>query len=1788
MNKIFVVLFLLILLMNLPNAKAERTTYHNIVCDGDLSEWTQDEYLGEDAYKQAYFTWNSSSIFLGWNGTAWNGEGDLFVYINTTAGGSANTYPWNSQSSHSLPFNADYFLAVEEGFSVHLYKYTTQWTEITYSGKNYIGWTENRVTEVEIPLSDIGNPSEIDLVIFAQWESEDRVWASFPTANPSSNFPTVRFYSYYHFVLSSGVAPSDPANIINTVSENNPPEVIIKNLQEGEVINTTSCTIIAEAYDDTDIDSLWIYIDGEGYYMYGYGNGSWSYLWSNYSVGEHNIKVYAYDVCGNSATAEVNVTYAGGHEVNPNAINLAIVWHMHQPLYKDMATGEYLAPWSRVHIVQEYIDHAFILQRHPNIKVTINLVPSLLYQIEDVARGNLSYKDGKYILENYTDPHLELALKTLNYGVSSLSQEEREKIETEFFWIADWVFKDSDPLNKYYASLAQKVDEGQSLTDQEILDLEVSYFLLQISKPLIKGEYGSEYMDKRLWSMLNRTGGFSKDDLAYVIQKQFDIARMVIPLYRSIKNVEFTISPYYHPIMPLLLKPGWKGEQSGIYVKKGVWYNDTLWHLKSGMEEFKKIFGYYPVGLWPSEEAVSKSVIKAVNESGIKWMISDTYVLDKSGYDVIDVGQDYIKNPEYMYSSYLAEDKENDSSVYMVFRDRVISDRIGFVYNTMSTQDAVRDFISYIERASSYFADPQNHIVVVALDGENWMFMNNPSYPNNGRDFLDALYSALENNSNIRCVTVWEYIKAHGYKYKIENLAEGSWMFGDLTTWEGEPDEDTAWNWLAAARRELVNYTKTHGYDENAQKGWESLYPAEGSDWFWWYGTDQTTRDEPMFDHLFKTHLINVYRAIGKNPPVYLTAELSEPAKADKIGEAFTPQLDGVMEEDWNRGFLYKDSDGGYIEEVRITYDPQGLYFLINLNVSSEELISGNYDLAIYFSTPNPENMNVPGINFLPKYGTKVLGFPIRYRVVISFSSMLSSGQTSMGIFRSDGNEGWIYETSEDTCYVKDYIELGISLSDIGLNMGDFVYCSVVIAKDGEIGDIAPNKPMKIQIPFLEKRTYIMEIRDDVGDDVGDGDYVYPTAGDMWPNEGLFDIVDLKIFNTSYVLGFEFHFREMGKVVNGKPIWNPKYCFSHQMINIYIDIDRKVGSGAIDMLEGAYAQVREDFAWEYAISARGWDVYIAKSDGTIMRSGVSAIADFNESSGTWDNNTVTVRVSLSIIGKDFWNYGFVIVVGSQDEYGPGKWRIVNKNVGRWNFGGGTDTIYDPDIIDMITPREANETYIDSRTQTEILSSYSVEEKRFAVLPGIVLPSPNGSTGGGGEEENETLTETVGYEYDITLYASLGIVGFAAAIESFRVFWRRLSKERREKIRKYARISFILFLIFGAMYLVASAPTHSKEGKITIRIWYTFTRGSKEYDVFNRLIEEYQRMHPDIVVKAEWQEYSAAINKFITQANAGNPPDIIRIPNDRLGEVAKMGFLEPLDDYMDPSLWRSYIPEALDAMTYEGKLYALPASYDCLLLVYNKDLINDVIDDENWTVEDMVRIAKNSSAEYGLVFPTTSSYWWFPFQYGFGGEIFRNNKPVVNDEASINATRFIKSLVEEGIMPSTPTDEISMVTYFTSQKAAMIIEGPWKIGEISIAVPNYGLAVLPKAVRNIAPLVGYKGYAIAKDSKYKAAAFDLVKFLTSYHAEKEFAVEAHTSPTRFDVFEDEDVKKDYIIQVMRRQALRGQTYPNVPEMSIVQEKVTEALGKIYEAGMGIEEALNIAEEQILAEIREVEG
>ncbi|MEM2900389.1 MAG: Ig-like domain-containing protein, partial [Thermoplasmata archaeon] len=168
-----------------------------------------------------YATWNSTHIFFAWNGTNWAGEGDLHIYLNVSSGGSQTSKNWNGV--HTLPFDADYLFWIEDSNQNNfgLDSFSTTWSPYSMNGvSQYIGWADNKNTEIAIPRSLIGNPTKIGVIAYALWENEGKAWNAFPVVNPATQTGSETFIAYYLFDLSTGISPNE-SPVINIQQQQN-------------------------------------------------------------------------------------------------------------------------------------------------------------------------------------------------------------------------------------------------------------------------------------------------------------------------------------------------------------------------------------------------------------------------------------------------------------------------------------------------------------------------------------------------------------------------------------------------------------------------------------------------------------------------------------------------------------------------------------------------------------------------------------------------------------------------------------------------------------------------------------------------------------------------------------------------------------------------------------------------------------------------------------------------------------------------------------------------------------------------------------------------------------------------------------------------------------------------------------------------------------------------------------------------------------------------------------------------------------------------------------------------------------------------------------------------------------------------------------------------------------------------------------------------------------------------------------------------------------------------------
>ncbi|MBI2414005.1 MAG: hypothetical protein HYV24_12450 [Deltaproteobacteria bacterium] len=552
-----------------------------------------------------------------------------------------------------------------------------------------------------------------------------------------------------------------------------------------------------------------------------------------------------------------------------NRLNIAFMWHMHQPLYKDPITKEYTMPWVLFHATKDYYDMVAILDEFPEVHQTFNLVPCLIEQLNEYASGRA------------LDSYRKISSRT----VSELTKADKSFM-LQYFFQANWDHM-VRPVPRYLELLRKRGltnsrDEVQAVLryfrDEDYLDLQVLFNLVWIDPTL-------RQKDPFLRSMYEKGGGYTEQEKRKVLEKQTAIAGMVVPKYAEMMEkgiIEVSTTPYYHPILPLLCDSfSAKEAMPGVTLPKErfVHPEDAVVQLKRGVELYEKTFGKKPAGLWPSEGSVSMDMLPLAAAEGFKWLATDEEILSNSLRRPLrrdSAGNCY---DPFLYKAYSVEAAGDKLS--MVFRDHVLSDLIGFDYSKLDPETAANDMVARLVHIYNMLEEPGRHVVPIVLDGENaW-----EHFRNDGRDFLVALYSKLSDHHRLKCVTVNEFLTKETQRDEIQWLFPGSWISHNFRIWIGHPEDNAAWDFIAEAREALVKYEKALTPEEKEEKkgniaeAWEEVYAAEGSDWFWWYGEEHSSLSDEHFDNLFRRHIRHIYTLIDAEPPDSLDIQISSEAR---------------------------------------------------------------------------------------------------------------------------------------------------------------------------------------------------------------------------------------------------------------------------------------------------------------------------------------------------------------------------------------------------------------------------------------------------------------------------------------------------------------------------------------------------------------------------------------------------------------------------------------------------------------------------------------------------------------------------------------------------------------------------------------------------------------------------------------------------------------------------------------------------------------------------------------------
>ena len=560
-------------------------------------------------------------------------------------------------------------------------------------------------------------------------------------------------------------------------------------------------------------------------------------------------------------------------------VDLVFLWHMHQPDYRDYASGEFVLPWTYLHAIKDYTDMAYHLERHPKVRAVVNFVPILLDQLDD-------YTD-QFATGQLRDPLLRLLI----HEDSSILTAEHRQLALDACFRSNHTkmiapYPGYKRLWELFKLLQTESETALSyLSGQFVADLLTWYHLAWCGES-VRREHAL------VARLMSKSEGFSYEDRKQLFDLFGILIGDIIPRYRKLAEsgqIEISATPHYHPLAPLLIDfvsakdamPDAPLPNSPHYPKGK---QRVIAHIQSAKHSHRARFGSEPQGMWPAEGSISTETLEVFASEGCRWVASGEGVLVNSLHHM---EQPIPEHAQYMYRPYQLENGADGLSCF--FRDDRLSDLIGFEYSRWHGKEAARHFVEQIEAIAPQSPNDETPVVSVILDGENaWEY-----YPYNGYYFLDELYAELEAHAQINTSTYCDYLKlsttgaGSARKGSLPGIVAGSWVYGNFSTWIGSKDKNHAWDLLCVAKQSFDIVMSSGRLSQAEQAAAEKqLSSCESSDWFWWFGDYNPSNSVASFDRLFRHNLTELYHLLKLPPPLNLSEPISHGSGAPEAGGA--------------------------------------------------------------------------------------------------------------------------------------------------------------------------------------------------------------------------------------------------------------------------------------------------------------------------------------------------------------------------------------------------------------------------------------------------------------------------------------------------------------------------------------------------------------------------------------------------------------------------------------------------------------------------------------------------------------------------------------------------------------------------------------------------------------------------------------------------------------------------------------------------------------------------------------
>lgn len=736
-------------------------------------------------------------------------------------------------------------------------------------------------------------------------------------------------------------------------------------------------------------------------------------------------------------------------------LSIAFVWHFHQPNYQQNFSSRFLLPWVRLHASKDYLDMLKRIDNFKNIKLNFSFSPVLLSSLQQYADGAV-------------DLHLELLLKDEN----DLNENDKIFILNNYF---DLNYKNMALKRPYFTTLFNKRANAKKInismfSEQEYADIMANYTLCWIDDYFI-----NDYPE--LSELSKKEKNYTLDDRKKIYEIQKDIIARILKEYKEYQDnnkIEVLTSPYYHPILPLLID--FKGKEIKNFENLPENFSnitDAKIQISLAVKKYEEIFNKKPKGMWLPEQCICSKTTELLSEEGFKWSLSDEGILSKSiKKEFLRDFEGNLENPFPVMINYQTKGRH---PLDLIFADSFIGNLLNFGYGNYDSDIAANDLYEKIKTLQFKLQNSprDNHILTIALDGENcW-----ETYPNDGAEFLNTLYGLISQDDTLETVLISDFIENNKPEI-LETLKSGSWINRNFDLWIGEATKNVAWLYMDSVSADMKKRHKEKlskikdekeiiKFKNKFKIAYREVLITQGSDWYWWYGLPNESKNDEVFDYLFRQHLMNAYIMMDWEIPQYLTVPLVEVSNKTlrnptaKITPSLVCDVKDEKKEWQNAGYIFipdgpTSNISSLLKNINFGCDDENLYCRFILNKNSLKIANNNIQnqIAIYFQNPNAryfapirfvnKNENIPPILF--NQFSRELRFVFDNK---NISRMFLNKACANGLWSQ------IVSKKSQIAYRNNVIELKVPLKDLKIFNKEFSFC-VIDSTNELINEVYP------------------------------------------------------------------------------------------------------------------------------------------------------------------------------------------------------------------------------------------------------------------------------------------------------------------------------------------------------------------------------------------------------------------------------------------------------------------------------------------------------------------------------------------------------------------------------------------------------------------------------------------------------------------------------------------------------------------------------------------------------------